>query len=142
MPCEAVVYAFYFLQQLRRKHRHDVEGTAVWVFKAFSITPQLKTRESYCCTAQILFMIAPLWKYFLPLNKNMYTLANITVVYRGPFCWCGNVCVCVFIAIGVGLDPVKSNRSEDPMAVNNNHSGDGQKVITFVTLLTRLTLYV
>ena len=58
----------------------------------------------------------------------MYTLANITVVYRGRFCWCGYSAM--YTAIGGEFDPVKSNRYEDPMAVNNNnnnnnHSGHG-----------------
>jgi hypothetical protein len=39
MPCEADVYAFYFVQQLCRKQRHDAEGTAVWILKTFLVTP-------------------------------------------------------------------------------------------------------
>ena len=60
----------------------------------------------------------------------MYTLANITVAHRGRFCWWGYIYIyirsAVYIAIGVELDPVKSKRYGDPLAVNNNnHSGYG-----------------
>ena len=59
MPCEADVHAFYFVQQLRRKQRHDAEGTAVRVLKTYVVTPWLKTRDSYCRIAQNLFMVVP-----------------------------------------------------------------------------------
>jgi hypothetical protein len=45
-------------------------------------------------------------------------------VYTGQYYCCSSrTLLVVYIAIGVGLDQVKSNRHEDPMAVNNNQSG-------------------
>jgi len=48
----------------------------------------------------------------------MHTLANTNVVYRGHFCWCDNTYIhsLEYIAIRVGLGPVKSSRNEDSMA--------------------------